>query len=392
MGKYSKRMETMKASEIREILKLTQQPDIISFAGGLPAPELFPVNEMKEVANTVLTTMGQEAMQYSTTEGYDPLRKQIVERMAKMHINLTHENVLITSGSQQGLEFSGKIFLDPGDVVICESPSYLGAINAFKSYECDFREVDTDADGMIMSSLEKTIQDNPKAKFIYVIPDFQNPSGRTWSLERRQALIDMAIQYDLVIVEDNPYGELRYEGDHLPAVKSLDKDGRVVFLGTFSKTFAPGLRIGWVAADDELLNKYIMVKQGADLQTSTISQRELAEFIKTYSLDDHVEKIKVVYRKRRNLMIESMDKHFPKEAVYKVPQGGLFIWVELPKHVDTKALMKKAVAEKVAFVPGGSFFPNSDTVNTMRLNFSNMNEENIMIGIERLGKLLQAEL
>lgn len=382
----------MKASEIREILKLTQQPDIISFAGGLPAPELFPVNEMKEVAQTILTTMGKEAMQYSTTEGYDPLRKQIVERMSKMHINLSHENVLITSGSQQGLDFSGKIFIDPGDVVICESPSYLGAINAFKAYECQFREVETDADGMIMSDLEETIQNNPNAKFIYVIPDFQNPSGRTWSLERRQSLVDLAIKYDLVIVEDNPYGELRYEGKHLPAVKSLDKDGRVVFLGTFSKTFAPGLRIGWVAADDELLNKYIMVKQGADLQTSTISQRELAEFIKTYSLDNHVDKIINVYKNRRNLMIDTMNKSFPKQARYNVPEGGLFIWVELPEHIDTKELMKKAVKEKVAFVPGGSFFPNSDTVNTMRLNFSNMDEENIVIGIERLGKLLHDEI
>lgn len=392
MGKYSKRMENIKASEIREILKLTLLPDIISFAGGLPAPELFPIKEMQEVAIKVLSENGKEAMQYSTTEGYNPLRKQIVERMKKVDIDLSFENVLITSGSQQGLDFSGKIFLDPGDVVICESPSYLGAINAFKAYECQFREVETDEHGMMMDSLEKTIIDNPNAKFIYVIPDFQNPSGRTWSLERRQGLIDLAIKYDLVIVEDNPYGELRYEGEHLPAVKSLDKDGRVVFLGTFSKTFAPGLRIGWVAADNELLNKYIMVKQGADLQTSTISQRELAKFIETYSLDDHVEKIKTVYKVRRDLMIETMKEYFPESAKYIIPQGGLFIWVELPDNIDTKELMKKAVEEKVAFVPGGSFFPNSDTRNTMRLNFSNMDEENIVIGIKRLGKLLQAEL
>ena len=390
--KFSKRMDNMKASEIREILKLTLRPEIISFAGGLPAPELFPVEQMEKVSQKVISTIGREALQYSTTEGYDPLRKHIVDRMSKMSIKTTFENILVTSGSQQGLEFSGKIFLDPDDIVICESPSYLGAINAFKSYECQFREIQTDEHGMIMSHLEETIKENPKTKFIYVIPDFQNPSGRTWSLERRQKLIEIANKYDLVVVEDNPYGELRYEGEHLPAVKSLDTEGRVVFLGTFSKTFAPGLRIGWVCAEDELLNKYIMVKQGSDLQTSSMSQRELAVYLDDYSLDEHIEKIIAVYKTRRNLMIDTMKKTFPSEAKYIIPEGGLFIWVELPEHIDTKELMVKAVADNVAFVPGGSFFPNSDTRNTMRLNFSNMNEENIVEGITRLGKLLNNEL
>ncbi|MBI9012704.1 MAG: PLP-dependent aminotransferase family protein [Clostridiales bacterium] len=390
--KFSRRMKNMKASEIREILKLTQRPEIISFAGGLPAPELFPVEQMAKVSQKVISTIGREALQYSTTEGYDPLRKHIVDRMSKMSIETTYENILVTSGSQQGLEFSGKIFLDPDDIVICESPSYLGAINAFKSYECQFREIQTDEHGMIMSHLEETIKENPNTKFIYVIPDFQNPSGRTWSLERRQKLIEIANKYDLVIVEDNPYGELRYEGEHLPAVKSLDTEGRVVFLGTFSKTFAPGLRIGWVCAEDELLNKYIMIKQGSDLQTSSMSQRELAVYLEDYSLDEHIEKLIGVYKTRRNLMIDTMKSTFPKEARYIVPEGGLFIWVELPEHIDTKELMVKAVEEKVAFVPGGSFFPNSDTKNTMRLNFSNMNEENIVEGITRLGKLLNNEM
>jgi len=382
----------MKASEIREILKLTQQPEIISFAGGLPAPELFPVEHMEVVSKKVITELGREALQYSTTEGYNPLRQHIANRMSKMKIKVSFENILITSGSQQGLDFSGKVFLDPDDIVVCESPSYLGAINAFKAYECQFREVKTDDHGMILEDLEKTIQENKNVKFIYVIPDFQNPSGKTWSLERRQGLIEIAKKYDLVIVEDNPYGELRYEGDHLPAVKSLDTDGRVVFLGTFSKTFAPGLRIGWVCAEDKLLDKYIMVKQGSDLQTSSMSQRELAVYLDDYSLDDHIDKIISVYKKRRNLMLETMESHFPKSAKYVTPEGGLFIWVELPKNIDTKELMKKAVEEKVAFVPGASFFPNSDTRNTMRLNFSNMDEENIVIGIKRLGQLLQNEL
>ena len=390
--KFSKRMENMKASEIREILKLTQQPEIISFAGGLPAPELFPVEHLEIVSKKVIQTLGREALQYSTTEGYNPLREHIANRMSKMNIKASYEDILVTSGSQQGLDFSGKVFLDPNDIVICESPSYLGAINAFKAYECQFREVETDKDGMILEDLEKTINDNENVKFIYVIPDFQNPSGKTWSLERRKGLLEIAKKYDLVVVEDNPYGELRYEGTHLPALKSMDTDGRVVFLGTFSKTFAPGLRIGWVCADQELLNKYIMVKQGSDLQTSSMSQRELSVYLDDYSLDDHIDKIISVYKKRRDLMLKTMSESFPKEAEYIVPEGGLFIWVELPESIDTKELMVKAVADKVAFVPGGSFFPNSDTKNTMRLNFSNMNEENIVIGIKRLGKLLHNEL
>lgn len=392
MFKYSDRMLSMKASEIREILKLTMRDDIISFAGGLPAPELFPVEEMRKVANLVLSNNGSDALQYSTTEGFIPLREHIVSRMKKLQINTNVDNILITSGSQQGLDFSGKIFLNPNDIVICESPSYLGAVNAFGSYQCQFREVETDNDGMIISDLEEKIKTNENVKFIYVIPDFQNPSGKTWSLERRKELIRIANKYDLVVIEDNPYGELRYEGVHLPSVKSLDTEDRVVFLGTFSKTLAPGLRIGWVCAEDEILNKYIMVKQSSDLQTSTISQRELSAFMDEYSLDDHVEKIIEVYRKRRDLMIKTMDETFPKSAKYSTPEGGLFIWVELPKTINTKELMAKAIEEKVAFVPGGSFYPNSNTLNTMRLNFSNMNEENIVIGITKLGNLLKKEL
>jgi len=381
-------MAQMKASEIREILKLTQVPGIISFAGGLPAPELFPVEAFNQVSSEVIKSHGEIALQYSTTEGYEPLRKIIADRMQKLEITASPDDILITSGSQQGLEFSGKIFIDPGDVVICESPSYLGAINAFKSYEAVFKEVETDDYGMNMESLEETLKANDKTKFIYVIPDFQNPSGRTWSLERRQKLVELANKYDVVIVEDNPYGELRYENDHQPSLKSLDTEGRVVFLGTFSKTFAPGLRIGWVCASKEILNKYIMVKQGSDLQTSTISQMCLAKYLEKYPLDAHIDKLIKVYKHRRDLMVVAMEKHFPASAKYESPEGGLFIWVTLEGDVDTKEIMKVAVENLVAFVPGQSFFPNSNTTNTMRLNFSNMTEEKIVEGIERLGKLL----
>ncbi|WZL73120.1 PLP-dependent aminotransferase family protein [Clostridiaceae bacterium 35-E11] len=387
--RYAKRMEGMKASEIRELLKLTTKPEIISFAGGLPAPELFPVEEMKKVAVKVLDEAGQQALQYSTTEGFTPLREKIAARMAKLGIKTEAKDILITSGSQQGLDFTGKIFLNPEDVVVCESPSYLGAINAFKAYDCKFVEVATDDDGMIMEDLEEILKATPRARMIYVIPDFQNPTGKTWSVERRKQLLEIATKYDLPIIEDNPYGELRFEGEIPPSVKAFDKDGRVVFLGTFSKTFAPGLRIGWVCASEQILGKYIMVKQGADLQTSTISQRELNTFLEMYPLDEHIEKIKDVYKRRRNLMLDTMKEHFPAEVKYTYPQGGLFTWVELPEYINARDLMIKALEKKVAFVPGGSFFPNGGHENAFRLNYSNMPEEKIVEGIKRLGEVLK---
>lgn len=391
-GLFSRRAASIKASEIREILKLTSRPEIISFAGGLPAPELFPVDEMKVVTNKVLTESGQEAMQYSTTEGFLPLRQKIAERLNRQAIQAVADDILITNGSQQGLDFSGKIFLDPGDFVVCESPSYLGAINAFMAYECKFQEIETDEHGMVMSDLEKVLKENDKVKLIYVIPDFQNPSGRTWSLERRQLLLELATRYNKVILEDNPYGELRFDGEYVPSIKSMDRDGRVIYLGTFSKTFSPGLRIGWVLASHQILNKYIMVKQGADLQCSSISQRELDCYLELYDLDEHIEKIKVLYKKRRDLMLEQMDQHFPKCAQYQKPEGGLFVWVELPHSVDTTKLLEKAVARQVAYVPGASFFPGGGVFNTMRMNFSNMPEHRIVEGVKRLGELLHEEL
>ena len=389
---YSERINQAKASEIREILKLTQRPDIISFAGGLPAPELFPIEAMKVVSQKVLCDMGCEALQYSTTEGYDPLRVKIAERMKRVGVEAVKEDILITNGSQQGLDFTGKIFINPGDYVLCESPSYLGAINAFRAYECQFKEIQTDADGMVMSHLEEMIQTTPNVKFIYVIPDFQNPSGRTWSDERRRQLVEIANRYDVMIIEDNPYGELRFEGQTIGTIKSYDTEGRVIYLGTFSKTFSPGLRIGWVLAAPEVLNKYIIVKQGADLQASSMSQRELNMYLDLYDFDAHIESIKVVYKKRRDLMVETVRKEFPKSANLIIPNGGLFAWVELPKQVDTREILVKAIENKVAFVPGGSFFPNGGQENYMRLNFSNMSEEKIVEGIQRLGKILREVL
>lgn len=386
---YAKRMNNIKASEIRELLKLTQRPEVISFAGGLPAPELFPIDELKRVSRDVLEENGSAALQYGPTEGFGPLREGIAKRMAKVHVNITPDDILVTSGSQQGLDFAAKIFINPGDIIICESPTYLGAINAFKAYEPEFIEVETDDEGMIMADLEKALKDNENARFIYAIPDFQNPSGKTWTVERRKKLVELANKYNVAILEDNPYGELRFEGEILPAIKHYDTEGRVIFLGTFSKIFCPGLRLGWVCADKEVLNKFIMVKQGADLQSSTISQMEVAKFLEVYDIEKHIEKIKDVYRKRRDLMMKTIKEEFPKEVKYTYPEGGLFTWVILPEHINARKLAVKALEKNVAFVPGGSFFPNGGNENTFRLNYSNMNEERIVEGIKRLGVVIK---
>ncbi|MEA4960280.1 aminotransferase-like domain-containing protein [Lutispora sp.] len=387
--KYAKRMEYIKGSAIRELLKLTEQPEIISFAGGLPAPELFPIEEMKEVCLKVLDTDGKAALQYSTTEGYLPLRKIISERMKYSGIEIPADDILITSGSQQGLEFSGKVFLDEGDTVICESPSYLGALNAFKSYLPRFVEVEMDNEGMKMDELEKALEANPNAKFIYTIPDFQNPSGITMSFERRKRLVELSVKYNVPIVEDNPYGDLRFEGERIPAVKHFDTAGMVIYLGTFSKTFSPGLRVGWVAASPEIVRKYVLVKQGADLQCNSMAQRETAAFVQMFDIDKHINKIIEVYGRRRTLMIETMEKEFPRNVKFTYPNGGLFTWVELPEGVDAAEVLKKALEEKVAFVPGGSFYPNGGNENHFRLNYSCMPEDKIVEGITRLGKVLK---
>ena len=388
--KYAKRMEHIKGSAIRELLKLTEQPEIISFAGGLPAPELFPIEEMKQVCLKVLDTDGRAALQYSPTEGYLPLRKIISERMKSSKVEVPAEDILITSGSQQGLEFSGKVFLDEGDTVICESPTYLGALNAFMSYVPNFVEVEMDQDGMKMDELEKALKANPNAKFIYTIPDFQNPSGITMSLERRKRIVELAVKYNIPIVEDNPYGELRFEGERLPAIKHFDTTGIVAFLGTFSKTFSPGLRVGWVAASPEVVRKYVLVKQGADLQCNSMSQRETAAFVQMFDIDKHISKIIEVYRRRRDLMIGTMEKEFPKNVKFTYPSGGLFTWVELPEGIDAADVLKLALEEKVAFVPGGSFYPNGGNENHFRLNYSCMPEDKIVEGITRLGKVLKS--
>ncbi len=386
-------MEQLKGSAIRELLALTAKPDIISFAGGMPAPELFPVEQMEKAANAVMEEMGQAAMQYSSTEGYVPLRQQIVDRMAaKNNIHTTVDNILVTSGSQQGLDYSGRVFLDKDDIVLIESPSYLGALNAFKTCEPRFIEVPTDDGGMIMEELEKILEKEDRVKMIYVIPDFQNPSSRTWSLERRQKFMEIINKYEIPVIEDNPYGELRFEGEAQPALKSLDTKGLVVYLGTFSKILAPGYRLGWVCADGEILDKYNFMAQAAALQASTISQMETAKWIEMYDLDAHVAKLVEVYGKRRDLMYNTMKEEFPPEVKFAKPTGGLFLWVELPEYMDAAVLAKEALKENVAYVPGEGFYPDGNIKNTFRMNYSNMTEEKIVEGVKRLAKVIKANM
>ena len=393
MVKFANRMSLLTGSEIRELLKLTSQPDIISFAGGMPAPELFPVEGVKEAAIQTLNERGQAALQYASTEGDPALRKHIVARMeAKNGVKTDADHILVTSGSQQGLDFSARVFLNPGDVVLLESPSYLGAVNAFKACEPKFIDIPTDDNGMIMEELEKVLASTENIKMIYVIPDFQNPSGRTWTMERRQKFMEIINKYEVPVIEDNPYGELRFEGQSLPSLKSMDTKGLVIFLGTFSKILAPGYRLGWVCAESEILGKYNFMKQAADLQASSIGQMETAKFLDLYNLDDHVEKIKAVYVKRRDCMLKAMEEYFPEGVTWTHPEGCLFTWVTLPDYMNAKDLQMKCLDKKVAFVPGGGFFPNGGHENTLRMNYSCMPEEKITEGIKRIGEVIKANM
>jgi DNA-binding transcriptional MocR family regulator len=377
-------MEFLRASEIRELLKLTQRPEIISFAGGLPAAELFPAREMAEVTRQVLETEGCQALQYSTTEGDPALRRLIAERMNNaQHTRVTGGDIMITSGSQQGLDLTCKILLDEGDLVLCESPTYVGAIGAFKSYQPRFLEMETDDQGMVPESLERALGAHDRVKLIYAIPDFQNPSGRTWSVARRKAVVDIAARHGVPIIEDAPYAELRFEGEPLPALKALDRHDNVVFLGTFSKIFCPGLRCAWLAAPAALLPRYVMVKQGADLHTSTLVQRQVATYLEQYGLDDNISRVIEVYRERRDLMISILAAGLPETVAFTRPEGGLFLWVTFPEHVNGRELLERCLERHVAFVPGGAFFPCGGNENHARLNFSFMPPERVEEGATR---------
>ncbi|MBQ8919367.1 MAG: PLP-dependent aminotransferase family protein [Acidaminococcaceae bacterium] len=388
--KFASRMERMKASEIRELLKLTARPDIISFAGGLPAPELFPVKEIAQVSHDLVEKEGQKLLQYATTEGRPTLRAKIAKRMAEKYgTPVDVDDILITTGSQQCLDFAGKLFLDPGDVVLCESPSYLGALNAFNAYEPVFKEVPTDEQGIIPEELDKILATTPKCKIIYVIPDFQNPTGICWSLERRQKFMEVINKYDLPVFEDNPYGELRYSGTKNPTLKSMDTKGLVSFLGTFSKIFCPGLRLGWIAGPHAIVEKFVMIKQSADLHTSNFDQGVADAYMDTYDLDAHVEEIVALYGHRRDLILKTMEEEFPEGVTFTRPEGGLFLWVTVPEGVSARKVFDKCIEQKVAAVIGDAFYPNDKTDRSMRVNYSCMSDEKIVEGVKRMAKAIR---
>ncbi|MCY1074127.1 aminotransferase-like domain-containing protein [Archangium lansingense] len=387
----AQRMSRMKASAVREILKVAERPDVLSFAGGLPAPELFPVEAIAQAHAEVFAEEGRAALQYSTTEGYGPLREWICAHLARQGQHATTDQVLITNGSQQGIDLVAKVMLDPGDVVVVENPSYLAALQTFSGYEASYAVVGSDDQGMRVDELEGLLRGARKPKLIYLVPNFQNPKGTTLSLERRHALVRFAQRHRILILEDNPYGELRFRGEHLPSLASLDKEGVVVSLGTFSKTLAPGLRIGWAAGPKELVRTLTVVKQSADLHTATVAQRATARLLSRFDYYANLEKLRAVYGERCQSMLTSLEKHMPEGTRWTQPDGGMFLWVELPRGMSADTLFPIALEKRVAFVPGAPFFASEPRTEFMRLNFSNRPPELIEEGMRRLGAVIAAQ-
>ncbi len=397
--RYSQRTQRMKASAIRELLKIAEQPDMISFGGGFPAPDVFPVEEFKRACNYVLEHKGAEVLQYGGTDGYVPLREMILRHSNRVGINVNIDNILITSGSQQALDLLGKIFINHGDRILVESPTYLGALQAWNAYGAEYVTVPVDEYGMITDKLEEALRIGPK--FIYVLPNFQNPTGTTLSMERRKKLIELADRYGVPIVEDDPYGQLRYEGEDLPGVELLDSQmrvqngtytGNVIYLSTFSKILAPGLRLAWVIAPHGVIRKMALAKQGCDLHTSTFNQIVAHEVGQHGFLDRHIKVIQKTYHERRDAMLDSLEEHMPEGVKWTHPQGGLFLWVTLPEQFNTTEMLPEVIEENVAYVPGEFFHPDCSGKNTMRLNFSFCTPEKINEGIARLGTAFKKKL
>jgi 2-aminoadipate transaminase len=401
-SRYALRTKGITSSAIRDLLKLTQKPGMISFAGGLPAPDLFPTKRFEEACHKVLTKQASTALQYGATEGYEPLRELIANTIARYGIKAKVENVLITSGSQQALDLVGKLFINRGDRVLVEAPTYLGALQAFNVYGAEYVSVPSDANGLCTEQLEAPLRSGPK--FMYVLPNFQNPAGTTLSEGRRHELVLLADRYGIPIVEDDPYGQLRYEGEHLPALVVLDREnlrrddgysiGNVIYLSTFSKTLAPGLRLGWIVAPPEVIAKLAQLKQGADLHTSTFTQVVAYEVARDGFLDQHVKLIRQVYRERRDVMLQALKEFSPNGVTWTHPEGGLFLWVTLPAGLDMRAVFHAAIEQNVAFVPGDSFYANDAVEGSrhMRLNFSNAHPEQIREGIRRLALAVESHL
>ena len=398
--KFSKRTAWMKSSFIRELLKVTNQPDVISFGGGFPAGELFPVERVKEACEKILTENPQKALQYSTTEGYDPLRQYLVDDYRSRGVNIGLQNIQITGGSQQALDFIGRIFVNEGDKLLVESPTYLGALQAWNAYGPEYVTVETDDDGMQVDKIEAIIKEHDP-RFIYVLPNFHNPMGVSMSIARRKQLVEISHKYNLPIVEDDPYGKLIFEGEMLPSIAKLDCqfrkgvdnfEGNVIHTSTFSKILAPGLRIGWAIGPEEVIKKMVQAKQGADLQCSTFDQYIAYELVAGDWLPDHIELIKRVYKERRDAMLQAFEDFMPEGTTWTTPAGGLFLWLRLPEGCDSLELFPKAVEQRVAYVPGVPFYPIDGPRNTMRLNFSASDPEKIREGVRRISVMAKNAL
>jgi len=398
--RYAQRTKSVKSSIIRELLKLTQRPEVISFAGGLPAPEVFPVARFQEACQRVLATQATTALQYGPTEGYRPLRELIVAQMGRYGIVATVDNILITSGSQQALDLIAKLLINRGDRILVESPTYLGALQAFDLMGAEYVTVPVDDDGLQTCNMEQALRSGPK--FMYILPNFQNPGGVTLSRKRRDELVELSDRYGIPIIEDDPYGQLRYEGEHISPLVVLDRTnllrdngyklGNVIYLSTFSKVLAPGLRVAWIVAPPDVIAKLVQIKQSTDLHTSTFTQMVVYEAARDGFIDEHVKLIRATYKVRRDAMLSALNDFFPPEVSWTHPHGGLFLWVTMPPGVDSSRLLELALRQNVAFVPGEPFYPNGDTGSHMRLNFSNAAPEQIREGIRRLSIAVAHEL
>lgn len=387
---YSKRMQGYGSDFIKEMFAAARNPDLISFAGGAPAPELYPLEAFRAASDKAFDEWGRTMMAYDGAEGILPLREIIAnERMANMGVTVRPEDIRILSGSQQGIDFAGRLFIDEGDTIVCEYPTYLGALNSFGAFHPSYVSVPMDDNGMIMEELEKTLIANPRAKLIYTVPEFQNPTGITLAGERRKRMVELAEEHDVIIIEDSPYYEIRFEGENIPAIKSFDTNGdRVIYLGSFSKTLCPGIRLGWACANFEILDRYRVMKEASDFQASTVTQYQVATFLRDNSLDGLLDESRRVYKKRRDTALAAIAEFFPDNVQYTVPQGGYFIWLTVPGINSTKMFLPAVNDIGVAYVPGESFFAGADQTCNIRLSYSQMTEEKIREGIARLAKLL----
>lgn len=390
---YSENARNMKSFELKELLKVTRQPDVISFAGGLPSPETFPVKAIENISCKVLREKGTLALQYGPTEGEKSLREEIAKWLRREDSAIKANNILVTTGSQQGLDIISKVFLDPEDVIIVELPTYIGGLQAFTAYRAKMIGVRQDDQGMRMDHLEKVLKRlarrGKKPKFIYVVPDFQNPSGVTLSFERRKKLLELGYRYEVPIVEDSPYRDLRYKGNSVPTIHSLDKEKHVIMLGTFSKLLSPGLRLAWIVAPVEWIERLVMAKQRIDLCTSSFTQLIVAEYLSSGLLLKQIEKIRKKYGKKLEAMLKALRDYMPKSVKWSKPEGGLFLWVKLSRRTSVNAIFPKAVENKVAYVVGSAFHCNGKGQNTMRLNFSYPSEQQIDVGIQKLAKIIK---